>query len=505
MSFKALTAEKKKADEEFVHQQFAERYQETIRERNDNSGGGGGSGGSGNNTVLVSNPNEVFEDPDQKVILINIAHRHQNPKSKIPSFRICGAFPDVDRLKRHVSSTGGVNAYGGANLLKAEAHKKFIICTSYEKQQNADYMMTKINDITERYIKTLKFHNEEFNQNKSNRKQGKTGLSTTEKIKKHTSRKELIDSKFDQESKSGTENGEVGRNAEVRNQSVAVISILDDLTPAVLNAIEDPEPVVIVWGCFENDKQAKDYIYNTASKYVKDLMLDIVNMYEWVYPTEIAKRVEEIDEEFRDPTLNKVMKSRKQQKEAVLSYEEWVKTQDMQPSVLEINATKANEDSTEVKTEVKKSDDVTMQVSLRGSGGVGSTANRSSDCCDDDKQLTQTTTENNIFNAPDWQPVQATVDKLFKDVTFSAPTSLNTTSISNVKHSTTSTTSTPTPIPSTSTPSTSIPASTPTPSTSIPASTPIPSTPTTSASSVDVPKEKNKGKGKGKGKKKANK
>ena len=108
------------------------------------------------------------------------------------------------------------------------------------------------------------------------------------------SRKELLDKKFAEDSAQGNENGDVMGNAEVRKQTVAVVSIIEDPTPSVLGGMEDPEPLVIIWGCFEDDKQAKHYIYNTASKFVKDVILDIVNMYEWVYPYEISKHVEEI-------------------------------------------------------------------------------------------------------------------------------------------------------------------------------------------------------------------
>jgi hypothetical protein len=324
-----------------------------------------------------------FYDDNQKVILLNITHRNQRPKSKIPGFRICGGFPNVDRLKDHVKVSGGINAYGCANLLKADAHKKFLICSSWEKQQNNTYVLNKIKDITDKYVATLKLHNEEFKRNKEEHKQGKTGLSQHEKIKKLTSRKELLDKKFDEECKkkkhedngngngngnNNSETGEVSRNAEVRKQGVAVISIIEDTTPAVLSGLEDPEPIVIVWGCFEDDRQAKHYIYNTASTRVVNVMLDIVNMYEWAYPSKIEDKLDEITEEFRNPTLDKVMKARKQQKAKVLSYEEWVKKEGMEVPILQILSDKKTEDSTEVETRVTRTDDVSMKVSLMKPG-----------------------------------------------------------------------------------------------------------------------------------------
>ena len=372
-SFSAIEEEKK------IKTEFASRYTD-INSAPSNVGPTQDSIPNNPYTDLTSLP---FYDDNQKVILLNITHRNQRPKSKIPGFRICGGFPTIEKLKDHAKSAGGIKAYGGANLLKADAHKKFLICSSWEKQQNPTYVLNKIKDITEKYVATLKIHNEEFKKNKEEHKQGKTGLSQHEKIKKLTSRKELLDKKFDEECKKQnhhdqasspsdenvtTESGEVSRNAEVRKQGVAVISIIEDTTPAVLSGLEDPEHIVIVWCCFEDDRQAKHYIYNTASKYVTDVMLDIVNMYEWVYPSKIEDKLDEITEEFRNPTLDKVMKARKQQKAKVLSYEEWVKKEGMEPPVLQILSDKKTEDSTEVETRVTRSDEISMKVSLMKPG-----------------------------------------------------------------------------------------------------------------------------------------
>ena len=349
----------------------------TFLSRYDDVSSGTVSDGNSNNKYQDLTP-LPFEDDQQKVILLNITHRQQRPKSKIPGFRICGAFRNIDKLKKHVESVDGVKGYGGANLLKADAHKKFLICSSFEKQQNSTYVLNKIKDVTDKYVEILKAHDQEFKNNKEEQKMGQTGLSQHEKIKKLESQKEL-DQQFDdelkkelhKESNTETENkpknvetGEVSRNAEIRKQMVAVISIIEDTTPAVLEGLEDPEPIVIVWGCFEDDHQAKHYIYNTASKHVTDVMLDIVNMYEWVYPTQIEEKLEEITEEFRNPTLDQVMRTRKQQKSKVDSYEDWLKKENREPSVLEILSDKKTQESTEMETRVKIMNENVMTLSI---------------------------------------------------------------------------------------------------------------------------------------------
>jgi hypothetical protein len=366
MSLKPLNP---KVEEKKIHEEFSTRYQELTG--NVSSGQiQSESVGAGGLAHEMPNPYEAlpvlpFSDPTQQVVLLNITHRQQIPRSKLPGFRICGAFDSVNKLKQHALNIGGPSAYGGANLIKADVHKKFLICSSLDKQQNSDYVLKKIEDLSAKYTQTLKFHTEEFNENKSKRQQGQTGLSAHEKVKKISSRKQLLDKKFEEESGKGSETGDVSRNAEVRNQTVAVVTIIEDTSPAVLNGTEDPEPIVIVWGCFENEAQAKHYIYSTASKFVKDVMLDVVNMYEWVFPTEISKRVDELTEEFRNPSLNKVMNSRKSQKKSVMNYSEWCKTEGQEPAMLEISAIKETSESTEVKTEVRKTEDFKVSVSTK--------------------------------------------------------------------------------------------------------------------------------------------
>ena len=417
-SVKALDTQ---TEEKKIHEEFSSRYNELS----EMSGTAASSSapqiiGDGFPNPYAANPVLPFDDTEQQVVLLNITHRQQIPKSKIPGFRVCGAFKDLEKLKRHALNSGGPAAYGGSNLIKADVHKKFLICSSLEKQQNASYVLGKIEELAKKYTQTLKFHADEFKENKENRQQGKTGLSQSEKVKKISSRKQLLDKKFEDDKEKGTETGEVSRVAEVRNQSVAVVTIMSDTTATVLNGAEDPEPIVIVWGCFENEAQAKHYIYNTASKFVKDVMLDVVNMYEWVFPTEIEKRVDELTEEFRNPSLNKVMNSRKAQKKSVMSYSDWCKQEGQEPAMLEISATKETEESTDVKTEVRKTEDFKISVSTKEDE-----KNKDSDDVKVESAVTTTVAPSlpvptpNIFERSDWKPVvQSQVNELYKDVTF---------------------------------------------------------------------------------------
>lgn len=394
----AVKAFEPSAEEKRIREEFSQRYQELA-------------GAEPAATPAPQGDALPFHDPSQQVVLLNIAHRQQIPRSKLPAFRICGGFESLDKLKRHVLSTGGPDAYGGANLIKADIHKKFLLCSTLDKQQNAEYVLEKIEALTQKYLQTLQFHTQEFNENKERRQQGKTGLSQLERPKKFTSRKQLLDKKFEEESEKGQESGEVGRNAEVRNQNVAVVSIMDDTTQGVLSGTDDPEPIVIVWGCFENEEQAKHYIYHTASKHVKDVMLDVVNMYEWIFPTELSKRVDELTEEYRNPSLNKVMNARKTQKKSVLSYSEWCQKEGQEPASLEISATKASPEATEVTTEVKKTEDFKISVALKPDGPAAEALPSSAPAPTESWQ-----------EVAQVNPPASSAADLYKEVTFKPPT-----------------------------------------------------------------------------------
>jgi hypothetical protein len=305
-----------------------------------------GAGNSGSNEYS-DRPPLPFLDQNQQVFLIGLANRNQHPRCQIPAFNILGGFKDVTAIKRHVQRSG-MDSFGGIALHAAEAHKKTLVAVGIKKQQDSSYTMKTIEEISNLYAGMLDFHNKEFQENLENKKQGSTGLSQKERLQKSTkksSRKILLDKKFKEFQESANENYGVGRNAELRDQNYAVVSVIDDMRPAAIKGLIDPEPVFIIWGCFDKEDDAKHYIYNTAQSKVSSVMMDVYKMYEWIYPTEM--NADGVQEEYRDPRLDKVMKSRKKTKASVMKFEEFVSSQGKEVPTLEIDATG---EETKVKT-----------------------------------------------------------------------------------------------------------------------------------------------------------
>jgi hypothetical protein len=110
------------------------------------------------------------------------------------------------------------------------------------------------------------------------------------------------------------------RDLESRHGKFVVISYVDDIdTPE-----EDPmypeaaamEPIVVIFGGeFETEGKARDYLVKEISCWCTDLDLDVVDMYEWLWPTEVDP--DALNEEHRTSNvgftkeLNTVMKQRK--------------------------------------------------------------------------------------------------------------------------------------------------------------------------------------------------
>jgi hypothetical protein len=105
----------------------------------------------------------------------------------------------------------------------------------------------------------------------------------------------------------------VGREAEVRNQKYASISVLHDYEG------NGAEPAIIVYAAFDSEVEALKYNKKVASKEVKDHDIGIVNLYEWVYPHLIHS--DKVEQLYRNDVLNRIMKHSRTSKQTVSNFE----------------------------------------------------------------------------------------------------------------------------------------------------------------------------------------
>ena len=110
------------------------------------------------------------------------------------------------------------------------------------------------------------------------------------------------------------------RDLESRHGKFVCMSVVDDLdapsdAPKYPDAATNEPICVLFGGEFESADKAKEFIIKDISKWCTDLAIDVVDMYEWLWPTEVDP--DQLEEEHRTShagftqELNTVMKQRK--------------------------------------------------------------------------------------------------------------------------------------------------------------------------------------------------
>lgn len=322
-------------------------------------------------TQNVSNNNVVslydipgFMNPEHKFVLFNIAHRAQVPKSTRPAFRILGFFPTMEELTQHVKSCG----VSDCHMWSSPVPGHITLCTSTEKQLDAQtqYSKKKAEEMVQRYMDDKKRRDEEFKINREKKMSGKQGLSMDkvrelnkqrreERRKKTTSsRTKVLEKKNTMLTNTNTNNNSSNSNidetkqrttnvqdlpasAQRRKQEFAVVTILKDITTKTLKNLQEPEPVICFWRAFPTFESAKEWMTGTAARYIRYLTMDIVDMYEWLHPEDVNADL--LEEGYRDPDQQNIMKRKKIEKDKVLDFEKWNKEEGREMPVTEIVAT----------------------------------------------------------------------------------------------------------------------------------------------------------------------
>lgn len=98
-------------------------------------------------------------------------------------------------------------------------------------------------------------------------------------------------------------------------QRFAVVSLLADHEEPERNL---QQPGVCIYAAFDTEAEAKAHIKENLSKSVLEHHLDVVAMYEWLFPTEVDPNL--IDEEYRVSELTGIMAHRKQERRNVEAF-----------------------------------------------------------------------------------------------------------------------------------------------------------------------------------------
>jgi len=116
-------------------------------------------------------------------------------------------------------------------------------------------------------------------------------------------------------------------------QRFAVISVLVDGLQSTRIGKKLPEPILRVYGAFDSKKQAKSFISDVLSPHIGDFDIDIVDMYSWLHPQTINLQIDQIEEQFRDPEIDKIMKHAKEEKKNSKAFRERCALMDKEPDM----------------------------------------------------------------------------------------------------------------------------------------------------------------------------
>jgi hypothetical protein len=288
-------------------------------------------------------PKIVLDDLESKYgykwVLINKAHRFLNIQHDRPAFRILGFFRDDESIMEYVIQLKRMQYLDHlGDIHKLPLMKYTVIAKNKERERDAEYTLRKVEQIKNLHFEHDRKANEEFQDNltkgkigdmgKSLYKQKKKKTTTRSKALEHAKKNMTMTEKMEQSVAS------VPRFAELRNQRYAVIVSLQDFTRGVMKGIDDPEPLVMFIDAFENEDEAKRYIEECLQDYIVNVHLDVVDMYEWLFPEDINP--DQITECYRHEELNRIMQERKNQKRELQRFEKKMQHQEKSVPVTEV-------------------------------------------------------------------------------------------------------------------------------------------------------------------------
>jgi len=179
-----------------------------------------------------------------------------------------------------------------------------------ESPQAADHLVL----LGNLHRKRIQEHAEEFEANVNSKRMGATA-TTTRSLEGGGGESNAAADPIFYDSGGGGIVCPVSRDAEVRMQRYAVVSVIADDSQTCRDL---QQPAIIVWDAVDTEEEAKAIIKNGIGHDVSDVHLDVVAMYEWLFPTAID--FEKVTEEYRDEKLNDLMQHRKTEHQRVSDF-----------------------------------------------------------------------------------------------------------------------------------------------------------------------------------------
>lgn len=271
-----------------------------------------------------------FVAKEQSVVLFSVSHAEMPPKAlnvTEPGLRIYGTFASEQDALAHARCIQQHDAV--CNLQMHATHDWIVAAKSHANLQDASYLNEKKSRILESYSSEQRRARSDFERNRKERLAG-TSLPPEE-----------VESSQIEGAPARLASGHLPRSAEVRDQQVAVISVLPDTENP-----ECPEFLFRVYRCFDGLDNADRYVRNVASVQMEEYNIDVVSCCEWVFPQNSSAPGAISREEFRNDELNSIMDTHAKNAGEVEAFRKWEESEDLKRK--EESEDLKQEDGTEV-------------------------------------------------------------------------------------------------------------------------------------------------------------
>lgn len=262
-----------------------------------------------------------FKIPGQDWILFSVSHVRMSPvceDPRNPAVRFYGLFESAEDASDHARVVLQIDP--SVNLQVSRAHEWVSMRSTPERLSDDAAVRAHVKDLLAEYTSERSSATKEFKENVELKKGGRGSSQSDEEKQK------LLSDKARKEANRLAEDGDekkelrratkLPRMAEVRDQTVAVVSFVSDTKQAI------PEPLFRVYSSFNTQAEADVYVRNTAGEHVRDHDMYVVSLCEWLHPQNIDS-TKLANEVYRSEELNSVMSNHKSQPQKIEQFKKW--------------------------------------------------------------------------------------------------------------------------------------------------------------------------------------
>ena len=287
---------------------------------------------------------------------IQIAHKGQEPSCNEPAFRIA-RFVESRKEMTKVQRKLEQELRGTGNILLQLRNSPTLICLDLERQVSAEYVLPKMHDMKKNFLEYVRFVDQDFVANRKDRMEGRQedakarqdeyigayqkkgwvkymremynirddieivpGMHTeAEEQSRKLNEVEKVVVEEDADADAGEEADEKDDDfppfpeaAKRPAQKFAAISFLIDDDDSM-------EVLLFIHAVFGTAEEAKSFVVDTLNDMVYPLPVEVVNMYDWIYPVRMtwennatSRRVDGLEETCAELLLQETQGQRRE-------------------------------------------------------------------------------------------------------------------------------------------------------------------------------------------------